>query len=109
LINVLRGELSLVGPRPIPVDEANNTVEQRMTLTIRPGLTGPWRQAADPVQQALLDLYYIRSYSIWLDLQVLVARLRSRLPRGPRPDARFSAGDAALASNGAVVEVGRGR
>jgi lipopolysaccharide/colanic/teichoic acid biosynthesis glycosyltransferase len=55
-----------------------------MRLTLRPGLTGPWRQAEDPADEALLDLYYLRSYSIWLDLQVLVARAISRVrPRSP--------------------------
>jgi lipopolysaccharide/colanic/teichoic acid biosynthesis glycosyltransferase len=85
LINVLFGQLSLVGPRPIAVDESNDTMEQRMTLTIRPGLTGPWRQVEDPQDQALMDLYYIRSYSIWLDLQVLLTRLLSRIRPGSQP------------------------
>ena len=75
LINVLRGELSIVGPRPVkgPVDGA-----QARMLGIRPGLTGSWRQVSDPEEQAVLDLYYIRSYTIWLDLQVLFTRLRAR-------------------------------
>ncbi len=72
LINVLRGELSIVGPRP------KNGGETRL-LGIRPGLTGSWRQVKDPNEQAVLDLYYIRSYSIWLDLQVLFQRLRARI------------------------------
>jgi len=48
-------------------------------LALRPGLTGLWRQVEEPGEQLLLDLYYLRSYSIWLDLEVLLARLRSRL------------------------------
>ena len=80
LLNVLMGQLSIVGPRPVDETEPMRTVGQD-TLTIRPGLTGPWRQVEDPGDQVLLDLYYIRSYSIWLDLQVLFRRLRSRLPR----------------------------
>jgi lipopolysaccharide/colanic/teichoic acid biosynthesis glycosyltransferase len=79
LVNVLLGQLSLVGPRPIPAKNAADTIEQRITLTIRPGLTGPWRQVDDPADQALMDLYYIRSYSIWLDLQVLLMRVVSRV------------------------------
>ena len=81
LLNVLMGQLSIVGPRPFDETEAAGTRDQDSTMTIRPGLTGPWRQADDPVDQVLLDLYYIRSYSIWLDLQVLFRRLRSRLHR----------------------------
>jgi lipopolysaccharide/colanic/teichoic acid biosynthesis glycosyltransferase len=79
LLNVLAGQLSLVGPRPVAVEEASKTMEQRVLLTIRPGLTGPWRQVEDPADQALMDLYYIRSYSIWLDLQVLLTRILTRV------------------------------
>jgi lipopolysaccharide/colanic/teichoic acid biosynthesis glycosyltransferase len=74
LLNVLRGELSLVGPRPIVVS-SKGKAQRPETLTIRPGLTGPWREADDAERQDILDLYYIRSYSIWLDLQVLFRRL----------------------------------
>jgi lipopolysaccharide/colanic/teichoic acid biosynthesis glycosyltransferase len=75
VINVLRGELSIVGPRPTNgrPDDAHAKL-----LSIRPGLTGSWRQVSDKDEQAILDLYYIRSYSIWLDLQVLFQRLRAR-------------------------------
>jgi lipopolysaccharide/colanic/teichoic acid biosynthesis glycosyltransferase len=81
LLNVLMGQLSIVGPRPLDEPDPIGSVGRDTTLTIRPGLTGPWRQANDPADQVLLDLYYIRSYSIWLDLQVLFRRFRSRLPR----------------------------
>ena len=79
LINILRGELSLVGPQPVLADD--RPAESRMPglLTLRPGLTGPWRQARDAETQAVLDLYYIRSYSIWLDLQVLLSRFWYRV------------------------------
>ena len=71
LASVLRGQLSLVGPRPVPLRE----VSPAMPLsTIQPGLTGPWRQADDPAEQATLDLYYVRSYSAWLDIAVLYER-----------------------------------
>jgi lipopolysaccharide/colanic/teichoic acid biosynthesis glycosyltransferase len=80
LINVLVGDLSLVGPRPVGVDEWSATGVPTPFPSLRPGLTGPWRQVKDPAEQALLDLYYIRSYSIWLDLQVLFRRATVRLP-----------------------------
>jgi lipopolysaccharide/colanic/teichoic acid biosynthesis glycosyltransferase len=76
LINVLRGELSIVGPRPM-TDDADGS--QTRLRSIRPGLTGSWREVNDPDKQAVLDLYYVRSYSVWLDLQVLFRRLRARL------------------------------
>ena len=86
LVNVLAGQLSLVGPRPIGATEAG-TIEPRSKFqTLRPGLTGPWRQAEDASEQAILDLYYIRSYSIWLDLQVLITRVRTRFRRATKRD-----------------------
>ncbi|HVS06614.1 MAG TPA: sugar transferase [Candidatus Dormibacteraeota bacterium] len=75
LVNVLRGELSIVGPRPM---EGKDDRAQTRLLSIRPGLTGSWRQVSDADAQAVLDLYYIRSYSIWLDLQVLFQRVKAR-------------------------------
>ena len=78
LLNVLRGQLSLVGPRPMGQAEAEKPGGMPLT-TIQPGLTGPWRQAADPREQATLDLYYVRSYSVWLDVAVLYERAMFRL------------------------------
>jgi lipopolysaccharide/colanic/teichoic acid biosynthesis glycosyltransferase len=80
LINVIIGDLSIVGPRPSELES------HARRLAIRPGLTGSWRQVDDPEQQAVLDLYYIRSYSVWLDLQVLFQRVLARA--GLRNDAR---------------------
>ena len=76
LWNVLAGQLSIVGPRPHPDSVGPNG---RASLRIRPGLTGLWRQAEDPTAQDVLDLYYVRNYSLWLDLQILFNRGKSRL------------------------------
>jgi len=78
LLNVLRGQLSLVGPRPITEVEATTLPSMPLT-TVQPGLTGPWRHAADPAEQATLDIYYVRSYSVWLDIAVLFERAMVRL------------------------------
>lgn len=78
LLNVLRGQLSLVGPRPVTAEDAGLLAGAPLS-TIQPGLTGSWRQAADPAEQATLDLYYVRSYSVWLDIAVLYERLMVRL------------------------------
>ncbi len=76
LLNVVRGELSLVGPRPtVPVQVAQYTERQRRRLTVRPGITG-WAQvngrAALPWSERIeLDLYYIEHRSLALDLRIL--------------------------------------
>jgi lipopolysaccharide/colanic/teichoic acid biosynthesis glycosyltransferase len=76
LLNVLRGEMSLIGPRPtIPVQVASYTERQRGRLTIKPGITG-WAQvhgrASLPWTQRIeLDLFYIEQRSPSLDLKIL--------------------------------------
>jgi lipopolysaccharide/colanic/teichoic acid biosynthesis glycosyltransferase len=76
LLNVLRGEMSLIGPRPtVPVQVAQYTERQRGRLAIRPGITG-WAQvngrAALPWSERIeLDLHYIEHRSLALDLRIL--------------------------------------
>ena len=77
LINVLRGDMSLIGPRPtLPVQVAQYTERQRGRLAIRPGITG-WAQvngrASLPWAERIeLDLYYIEHRSLALDLRILL-------------------------------------
>lgn len=92
LVNVLRGEMSLVGPRPIPLGRASIYQEWLPTLlAVKPGLTGPWVVAGREVQstedEIRLDLYYIRRWTIWLDLQILLQTVL-RLFQGVRPVTR---------------------
>jgi lipopolysaccharide/colanic/teichoic acid biosynthesis glycosyltransferase len=76
LLNVLRGEMSLIGPRPtVPVQVAQYTARQRGRLAIRPGITG-WAQvngrASLPWSERIeLDLYYIERRSLALDARIL--------------------------------------
>ena len=76
LVNVLRGEMSLIGPRPtLPVQVEQYTERQRGRLAIRPGITG-WAQvngrASLPWSERIeLDLYYIEHRSLSLDLKIL--------------------------------------
>jgi exopolysaccharide biosynthesis polyprenyl glycosylphosphotransferase len=75
--NVLRGEMSLVGPRPHPLDDVERySSEHHRRLEIKPGLTGLWQIAArtDPSFQTcmVLDLSYIRNWSLLLDCKILL-------------------------------------
>ncbi len=76
LLNVLRGEMSLIGPRPtVPVQVAQYTPRQRGRLAVKPGLTG-WAQvngrASLPWSERIeLDLHYIEHRSLALDLRIL--------------------------------------
>lgn len=77
LLNVLRGEMSLVGPRPLPVYEASRIKgAQRRRLAMRPGLTGLWqvsgRDSVDFDRWMELDLLYVDHWSIGLDLRILL-------------------------------------
>jgi len=76
LINVLRGEMSLVGPRMIsPVEIEKYEHWDINLLTIRPGITGLWqvsgRSDISYTERVNLDMHYIRNWSIWLDLHIL--------------------------------------
>jgi len=76
LINILRGEMSLVGPRPVTDSEIERYGENaRRILTVTPGLTGLWqvsgRSDTDYAERVSYDLYYIQSWSVWLDLWII--------------------------------------
>jgi lipopolysaccharide/colanic/teichoic acid biosynthesis glycosyltransferase len=79
LFNVLRGEMSLVGPRPLPVDEVKrfNDLAHRRRLSVKPGITCLWQvsgrnKISDFKEWVRLDLEYIDNWSIWLDLAILL-------------------------------------
>ncbi len=79
LFNVLRGEMSLVGPRPLPVDETRrfDDLAHRRRLSVKPGLTCLWQisgrnDVRDFREWVRLDLEYIDNWSLWLDLKILV-------------------------------------
>jgi exopolysaccharide biosynthesis polyprenyl glycosylphosphotransferase len=78
LFNVLRGEMSLVGPRPLPVDEVRrfDDLAHRRRLSVKPGLTCLWQvsgrnNVSDFKDWVRLDLEYIDNWSLWLDLKIL--------------------------------------
>jgi exopolysaccharide biosynthesis polyprenyl glycosylphosphotransferase len=77
LLNVIRGEMSLVGPRMISPEEMKNYNQWGINLlTVRPGITGLWqvsgRSDVSYADRIRLDMHYIRNWSIWLDLQLLL-------------------------------------
>lgn len=82
LINVLRGEMSLVGPRPLPVYEIQRIEKhaQRRRLSVKPGLTCLWQVTGrngikNFEEWVALDLKYIDNWSFWLDLKILLQTL----------------------------------
>ena len=75
LINVLKGEMSLVGPRPLPAEDGDFLGDVRRRLLVRPGITGLWQVSGrsdlswdDAVR---LDLYYVDNWSLAFDLVIL--------------------------------------
>lgn len=77
LLNVLGGQMSLVGPRPLPLDE-DRLIEgwHRRRLDISPGITGPWQilgSAKIPVREMVkLDYQYASNWSLWNDVRILI-------------------------------------
>ena len=81
LLNVLRGEMSLVGPRPITVAELTRYGRVRWHyLSVRPGITGLWqvsgRNNTTYEERVALDRRYVEQRSMWLDLGILLKTVR---------------------------------
>lgn len=78
LINVLKGEMSLVGPRPLPLRDYEGFSEdwQRRRFSVKPGITCLWQvrgRSSIPFEKWMeLDLQYIEKWSLWLDFQILL-------------------------------------
>ncbi|WP_309384818.1 sugar transferase [Cerasicoccus frondis] len=82
LWNILRGDMSLVGPRPLPLKETENfsAFRDRRRLSVLPGLTGLWQVSGrsdikDFAEWVRLDLEYIDRWSFWLDVRILCKTL----------------------------------
>jgi exopolysaccharide biosynthesis polyprenyl glycosylphosphotransferase len=86
LINVLRGDMSLVGPRPLVPDE-DALIEgwQRRRLAVKPGMTGLWQifgSSRIPMQEMVkIDYIYGANWSLWLDLRILLRTIPYMLSR----------------------------
>jgi len=85
LFNVLRGEMSIVGPRPPTPDEVvKYEPRERRRLSMKPGLTGLWQITPDRNAMSFekwmeLDLQYIDNWSLWLDFRIMLATVKAVL------------------------------
>jgi Undecaprenyl-phosphate galactose phosphotransferase WbaP len=81
LWNVIRGEMSLVGPRPIVVAEIDKYADDyEYYVDVLPGITGLWqvsgRNNTTYPERVAFDAYYVKNWSLWLDLYILVSTIR---------------------------------
>lgn len=86
LWNILRGDMSLVGPRPLPAEQVTANLELlEPRHEVRAGLTGWWqikgRSNLDPVSSVRMDLFYIENWSLTLDLYILLKTIGAVLVR----------------------------
>jgi lipopolysaccharide/colanic/teichoic acid biosynthesis glycosyltransferase len=80
LWNVLRGDMSLVGPRPLVLEEEGLVAAhyRRRRLHLKPGLTGPWQVLGSPnarvglPEMAAIDYFYVANWTLWTDVQVVI-------------------------------------
>jgi lipopolysaccharide/colanic/teichoic acid biosynthesis glycosyltransferase len=89
LFNVLRGEMSLVGPRPLVPDEDQHVRGwHRRRLQLMPGMTGPWQvlgSARIPLREMVtIDYLYVANWTLWGDVKILLRTLGAVVTRRGR-------------------------
>ncbi|WP_019888143.1 sugar transferase [Streptomyces purpureus] len=89
LINVVRGEMSLVGPCPLTADDEGCAGQARRRLSVRPGMTGLWqvsgRSELPWEEMTLLDLHYVDHHWLGMDLAILSRTLPAWARASARP------------------------
>ena len=90
VLNVLRGEMSLVGPRPLPVRDYELLEHwHRNRYRVLPGMTGLWqisgRSSLSFDDLVRLDFYYLENWSIWLDISILAKTIPAVLDAAKVP------------------------
>lgn len=77
-LNILKGEMSLIGPRPVTEEEIEKYYREykKIYYQVKPGLTGLWqvsgRNEIDYPTRVVLDIYYVLNWSIWLDFYIFL-------------------------------------
>jgi exopolysaccharide biosynthesis polyprenyl glycosylphosphotransferase len=81
LFNVVKGDMSLVGPRPLEPFELNTYAKKNLMLSVKTGLTGlavvSGRRDISFEERRALDLYYVQNWSLWLDLVIILKTFRA--------------------------------
>jgi undecaprenyl-phosphate galactose phosphotransferase len=87
LFNVLKGEMSLVGPRPVTRKEINDYYKDaaKLCFGVPPGITGLWqvsgRSSTSYAYRIALDSWYVRNWNLWLDIVILLKTVRIVIKR----------------------------
>lgn len=93
LLNILKGDISLVGPRALDAYEMEQYAKKNLILSVKSGLTGlavvSGRKGISFEERRKLDLYYVQNWSFWLDMVILVKTVRVVLERLARRGARY--------------------
>jgi exopolysaccharide biosynthesis polyprenyl glycosylphosphotransferase len=94
LWNVVHGEISLVGPRALDVEEIERYDKKNLILSVKSGLTGlalvSGRHAMSFEERRKLDLYYVQNWSFWLDMVIIAKTLRVVIERMFRKGSRYA-------------------
>ena len=80
IINVLKGEMSFVGPRPYMIDEVQKIKDLNIILKVKPGITGLWqvsgRNNLTFKERIKIEKWYIKNWSLWLDFVILIKTIK---------------------------------